>query len=204
MARAPDNIPIFHPAGTIFSAVVSIPPTATSTPIGTTNRHNHHLKSRGLVWYITPVSHTMSCSGPATALRQAARCPARLGASRRAFSSTPSRDEMSQLRSNMFEWLNKLDTNMAKKGDGTQYLGGADQPFPNNPFFRSQPVLDENARETIWRRVQQKGEPMKVVSAAMGVDVRRVAAVVRLKEIEKRWVRQVRRPPPAVFLSATN
>ena len=64
-------------------------------------------------------------------------------------------------------------------------------PFPQNPFFRSQSVLDEKARESIWRRVQEKREPMKVVSADMGVDVRRVAAVVRLKEIEKSWVRKV-------------
>ncbi|MBE3047669.1 hypothetical protein IMZ48_35180 [Candidatus Bathyarchaeota archaeon] len=141
----------------------------------------------------------MSCSGPATALRQAARCPSRLASERRAFSSTPSQNEMSRLRTTMYEWLNKLEGQMARK-EGTQYIGGNDQPFPNNPFFRSQAVLDENARETIWRRVQRKQEPMKVVSADMGVDVRRVAAVVRLKEIEKSWMAKVRLAlPPSVY-----
>ena len=103
----------------------------------------------------------------------------------------------------MFEYLTELERGMKRKGEGSHYLGGADQPFPQNPFFRSQPVLDEDARETIWRRVQRNNEPMKVVSADMGVDVRRVAAVVRLKEIEKRWVKQVSRFPLSVLNPCT-
>lgn len=103
----------------------------------------------------------------------------------------------------MFEYLTELERGMKRKGEGSHYLGGADQPFPQNPFFRSQPVLDEDARETIWRRVQRNNEPMKVVSADMGVDVRRVAAVVRLKEIEKRWVKQVSRFPLFVLNPCT-
>lgn len=66
-----------------------------------------------------------------------------------------------------------------------------DQPFPNNPLFRSQPVLDEATRELIWEKVTQRGDSLKSVSAEMGVDVRRVAAVVRLKEVEKKWVADV-------------
>lgn len=38
-------------------------------------------------------------------------------------------------------------------------------------------------------------EPIKVVSADLGVDHRRVAAVVRMKEIEKDWERMVRLKP---------
>lgn len=34
-----------------------------------------------------------------------------------------------------------------------------------------------------------------MVSADLGVDVRRVAAVVRLKEVEKRWISEVREFP---------
>jgi hypothetical protein len=90
------------------------------------------------------------------------------------------------MRVQMFGFLDKLENS-----PGSNYLGGSDQPFPGNPFFRSQPVLDEDAREMIWRRVKKDGEPMKVVSADLSVDVRRIAAVVRLKEIEKRWVAEV-------------
>lgn len=64
-------------------------------------------------------------------------------------------------------------------------------PFPLNPAFRSEEVLGDAARETIWQRVAVKGDPIKVVSAELGVDVRRVAAVVRLKEIERQWTREV-------------
>jgi hypothetical protein len=68
----------------------------------------------------------------------------------------------------------------------------ADQPFPNNPAFRSDSVLSDNARELIWQSVMQKGMPLKAVSAQFHVDMRRVAAVVRMKEIEKKWKREVR------------
>lgn len=67
----------------------------------------------------------------------------------------------------------------------------SNQPFPNNHNFRSEPVLSEKARELIWDAVMVKGMPLKAVSAQYHVDMRRVAAVVRMKEIEKRWQREV-------------
>ncbi|KAL1896258.1 hypothetical protein Cpir12675_002851 [Ceratocystis pirilliformis] len=98
-------------------------------------------------------------------------------------------------RQDMKRFLDRLDSrwrerqsNGGNRSSGF-YLGPhPDQPFPLNPQFRSQPVLSEPAREWIWRRVVQKGEALKVVSADMSVDIRRVAAVVRLKEVEKRWL----------------
>lgn len=78
------------------------------------------------------------------------------------------------------------------------YLGSSGEveergrhPFPANPFFKSEPVLSEKAREEIWRMIVKQGEAIKTVSATYGVDMRRVAAVVRLKEVEKAWVREV-------------
>jgi hypothetical protein len=47
------------------------------------------------------------------------------------------------------------------------------------------------ARERIWRDVMVKGLPLKAVSAEYSVDMRRVAAVVRMKAIEKKWDREV-------------
>ena len=66
-----------------------------------------------------------------------------------------------------------------------------DQPFPNNPDFRSERVLSERARDKIWEMVMEKGMPLKAVSAQYHVDMRRVAAVVRMKQIEKRWELEV-------------
>lgn len=37
------------------------------------------------------------------------------------------------------------------------------------------------------------GEPIKAVSAEFGIDIRRVAAVVRLKEVEKDWIAKGKR-----------
>ncbi|KAL8291080.1 hypothetical protein RB597_005561 [Gaeumannomyces tritici] len=63
-------------------------------------------------------------------------------------------------------------------------------PFPLNPQFQSHPVLSEELRNDIWKRVMIQGEPMLSVSAELGVDVRRVAAVVRLKEVEEDWLKK--------------
>lgn len=67
------------------------------------------------------------------------------------------------------------------------------RPFPLNRQFKSETVLDDRAREVIWEKVMRDGEPIKAVSAELGVDIRRVAAVVRLKEVEKNWINTVSR-----------
>lgn len=46
-------------------------------------------------------------------------------------------------------------------------------------------------REDIWDRVCVQGQSIKSVAAATNVDMRRVAAVVRLKEMEKKAVKEV-------------
>lgn len=91
----------------------------------------------------------------------------------------------------MFQWL-AAEGRQFEDAKKPTYAGPVEgQPFPLNPFFKSQPVLDEDARELIWSRVVQHREPTKVVSAEMGVDVRRVLAVVRLKQLEKQFEAQV-------------
>lgn len=111
----------------------------------------------------------------------------------RSFSSTPCQQKMSRARQQMYQWLKGREgSEFADPRGGPRYLGPLqDQPFPLNPLFRSQPVLDEPTRELIWDKVMGRGESLKAVSAEMGVDVRRVAAVVRLKEVEKQWQREV-------------
>lgn len=114
----------------------------------------------------------------------------------RAFSTTPCREKMSRARQQMYQWIKSREgRELSEGGRGPRYLGPfQDQPFPQNPLFRSQPVLDEQTRELIWDKVTQRGESLKAVSAEMHVDVRRVAAVVRLKEVEKQWQRDVSTP----------
>jgi hypothetical protein len=64
-------------------------------------------------------------------------------------------------------------------------------PYPMNRQFRSQPVLSEDLKDAIWKRVMENGKSVRDVSAALGVEMRRVAAVVRLKAVEKEWEKQV-------------
>lgn len=79
----------------------------------------------------------------------------------------------------------------SKPGDGAERVEESLAPFPGNPVFVSQPILSEEMREEIWRRIMQDGQTVRDVSASLGVEMRRVGAVVRLKEIEKEWLRIV-------------
>ena len=65
-------------------------------------------------------------------------------------------------------------------------------PFPMNRQFRSQAVLSEELKDEIYHRVVTLGKGVKPVSAELGVEMSRIGAVVRLKSVEKEWVKQVR------------
>ncbi|KAJ9132365.1 hypothetical protein NKR23_g11294 [Pleurostoma richardsiae] len=120
------------------------------------------------------------------------RCPP---STARHFSSTPPASRrMTKNRRTFFRWLETQGKAFEKHepGSGPSYLKNnseaTNQPFPENPQFRSLPVLSDDARETIWRKIMREGEAVKTVSAEYGVDMRRIAAVVRLKEAEKDWI----------------
>lgn len=90
----------------------------------------------------------------------------------------------------------------AKWNGRPNYVSGDPSlPFPQNPLFKSQPILDDQARELIWTKILQKGETIKAVSAELGVDINRVAAVVRLKEVEKDFISKVRKTPTPIPIS---
>ena len=72
--------------------------------------------------------------------------------------------------------------------------GGADlKPYPLNNDFRSQSVLSEELRVEIYKKIVDEKVDLATVSALYGVDMRRVAAVVRLKTVENNWVAEVSR-----------
>lgn len=65
------------------------------------------------------------------------------------------------------------------------------RPYPLNQQFRSQAVLSEELRDRLYELIVDDGMDIKAVSATYNVDIRRVAAVVRLKSLEKQWVAEV-------------
>lgn len=115
----------------------------------------------------------------------------------RSFTTTQPQERMSRNRVQMWKWINMRGRkNFGESGREQKYVGGSkDQPFPLNPLFRSEPVLSEQLRDAIWSRVVESGEAIKAVSQEFGVDVRRIAAVVRLKEVEHKMIAQVSSPP---------
>lgn len=64
-------------------------------------------------------------------------------------------------------------------------------PYPLNTAFQSEPVLSEALRERLWREVVVRKKDIMVVGARYNVSNERVAAVARLKQVEKDWEAQV-------------
>ncbi|KAL9112719.1 MAG: hypothetical protein Q9227_003022 [Pyrenula ochraceoflavens] len=118
---------------------------------------------------------------------------------------------MTRLRRDMFGWLNGPGQSFRNPlPNSTNYLSAYDRrgqlmrkhkedgsleeetstdlrPFPQNAYFQSQTVLGEDLRNEIYRQVKEEGKTVRAVSVELGVDMRRVGAVVRLVEIERRW-----------------
>lgn len=67
------------------------------------------------------------------------------------------------------------------------------RPFPLNKHFRSESVLSEPLRQEVWRRVQVEKKSVRTVSVELGIEMRRVGAVVRLVELERQMRQEVSR-----------
>lgn len=124
----------------------------------------------------------------------------------RQFTTTPL---ASSQRSNFFNWVDGPGAVFKQADDGgPKYLSAYDKytwerkepgaggninmnPYPLNRAFKSQPVLSDQMREEIYRRVQIEGQSIRQVSAKLAVSLERVAAVVRLKAVEKEWADSV-------------
>ncbi|KAI0162243.1 eukaryotic mitochondrial regulator protein-domain-containing protein [Xylariaceae sp. FL1272] len=133
-------------------------------------------------------------SGASVCLSQASRQQATA-----AFSTSVARPRFSQRRRDFRKWEaergsaykihrtpgtpNYLASNLVFDEEGNKKF-----PFPINKHFVSHPVLDDAARELVWEKIMRRGETIKSVSAEYGIDIRRVAAIVRLKEVEKDWI----------------
>lgn len=103
----------------------------------------------------------------------------------------------------MFEWLNGEgsalkhhipgETNYLKKR-GASLESGSTRPFPNNFLFISESILSEDLRNELYKQVVEQKKSLRAVSDWYRIDMRRVAAVVRLVELERRQRAQVSSP----------
>lgn len=100
----------------------------------------------------------------------------------------------------MFEWLSTEGAELKHHIPGeTNYVTrikdgpmSATRPFPNNPNFVSESILSEELRNEVYNRVVEEKKSVRAVSMDLGIDMKRIAAVVRLVELEKRQREQVR------------
>lgn len=129
---------------------------------------------------------------------------------KRRFSSTPTKE--TRLRRQMFAWLNSPagdafkhplpnSTNylsaynrqgkLLREGENTPESREDLRPFPLNQHFVSESILSEELRQEIWRRVMVDRKSVRTVSVELGVEMRRVGAVVRLVEVENQMRKEV-------------
>jgi hypothetical protein len=99
-------------------------------------------------------------------------------------------------RKPLYDGTNYLSSYDLESGERKERDNFRDRPFPLNPFFRSHPVLSEELKNHIHELVTVRGRSVRSVSARLGVSLERVGAVVRLKEVEKKWIEEVGFPVP--------
>lgn len=158
---------------------------------------------------------------PKSILEVAQTCKAssiRTAPAARSFSTTTPNEARTLQRRVMFKWLNGPGEKLreALPGSNSNYLGAWNRdgelkramnakedghipsaresdlrPFTLNRNFVSQPITSEELRESVWRGIMIEGLSVKEVSALYRVEMSRVGAIVRLKEIEKEWLKQV-------------
>ncbi|KAL4888803.1 eukaryotic mitochondrial regulator protein-domain-containing protein [Aspergillus ambiguus] len=166
-------------------------------------RIQNQLVSNSLLPYLSSTSATL-CSSTKVPSPSSTSCSSSRRSSR-PFSSTSS--TQTKLRADMFSWLNGEGAALKTHLPGqTNYLTqlryrragedeapertGRSRPFPLNPNFVSEPILSEELRNEIYERVVRKKKSVRAVSVELGVDMRRVGAVVRLVELERRMKQQ--------------
>jgi hypothetical protein len=70
-------------------------------------------------------------------------------------------------------------------------LGPDPRPYGLNLYYRSERVLSEELREAIYAEWAERKTPLREISKRYFVCVERVAAVVRMKQIERDWLEEV-------------
>ncbi|RAH44392.1 mitochondrial 37S ribosomal protein mS45 [Aspergillus brunneoviolaceus CBS 621.78] len=147
----------------------------------------NHLVSNSLLPYLSS-SPSTSLFRLTTAYTSSSLTDASRPASR-SFSTT--RPSQTKLRREMIRWLRGKGSELQHHTPGeTNYITHTNKPFPGNPLYRSDPILSEDMRNEIHRQVTVQNKSVRAVSVQYSVDMRRVAAVVRLVELENQMKEQ--------------
>lgn len=65
------------------------------------------------------------------------------------------------------------------------------QPFPGNPYCRTNFIIDDDLRMKIYNDIQNEGLSTQQVSQNYGLKITRVEAIVKLMDIQQRWAKRV-------------
>jgi hypothetical protein len=76
-------------------------------------------------------------------------------------------------------------------------------PFPSNPFCKTNLNLSKEDKEEVYQKIVVQKVPIQEVAVNYGIKIPRLEAVVRLKEIEKKWETQKRITPEVQKMANT-
>lgn len=77
------------------------------------------------------------------------------------------------------------------------------RPFPNNQYCETNLNLSHQDREEIYQRIVIQKIPVQEVAVSLGIKIPRLEAIVKLKEIEKKWEAQKKVTPELKKMSET-
>ncbi|EJD03749.1 uncharacterized protein FOMMEDRAFT_154854 [Fomitiporia mediterranea MF3/22] len=88
------------------------------------------------------------------------------------------------------KWLTGPGLEYKSPKHGPNWLGKK-YPFPMNPSFKPPPPISNRTKEHMYERFMQDPERfnVRVLSAALGISLKRVDAILRLKGMEKSWLK---------------
>ncbi|KAL5519171.1 hypothetical protein ACEPAH_854 [Sanghuangporus vaninii] len=88
------------------------------------------------------------------------------------------------------EWLKGPGLEFRSPTVGPNWLGKA-HPFPLNPSFKPPPPISDKTKEAIYERYMSnpKMYNVRVLAVAYGISMKRVDAILRLKGMEKDWLK---------------
>lgn len=76
-------------------------------------------------------------------------------------------------------------------------------PFPSNTFCQTNLALTTQDKEEIYQKVVVEKVPIQEVAVSFGIKIPRLEAVVRLKQVEKKWASNNRITPELQKMSST-
>ncbi|KAG9305053.1 hypothetical protein G9A89_007456 [Geosiphon pyriformis] len=88
------------------------------------------------------------------------------------------------------KWLAEKGYSFRNPVPGTTNYSAGTHPFPMNPLFKPKPPLDNAIKDKIYIMFTENGQSTVNIGEELGISIKRVEAVLKLKHQEKKMISQ--------------